>query len=72
MRYFLLLVIGIYQKILSPFIKSALGISKLCKFSPSCSEYAKASIQKYGIYKGMELALKRLIRCQPSYRVKAV
>ena len=36
-----------------------------CRYVPSCSEYAYEAVQKYGIFKGLFLALKRVIRCHP-------
>jgi hypothetical protein len=36
-----------------------------CRFSPSCSEYAKEALTKYGVVKGGLKALKRLFECQP-------
>ena len=55
----LLGLVSAYQAILRPF----LGAS--CRFTPSCSEYAKEAIQKYGAWKGFGFALKRLISCYP-------
>lgn len=62
-----LLVLSLYQRTLSPdhgwgriFFSSA-G----CRFYPSCSEYAKQSLIKYGLGLGLWLALKRLSRCHP-------
>jgi len=36
-----------------------------CRFSPTCSEYMKQSILKYGIIKGVRLGCFRLIKCHP-------
>lgn len=36
-----------------------------CKFVPSCSDYALASIERFGAIKGSFLAIKRIIRCNP-------
>ena len=51
--------INFYQKCISPFIKPN------CVFYPSCSEYAKQAIHKYGIMKGFKLSLLRVLRCHP-------
>jgi putative membrane protein insertion efficiency factor len=40
-------------------------LPRSCRFYPSCSEYAKQAIQKYGIVRGGWLALKRIARCHP-------
>jgi putative membrane protein insertion efficiency factor len=36
-----------------------------CRFVPSCSEYAFQAVDKYGVWKGGWLALRRLSRCHP-------
>jgi len=56
--FFLLLISG-YQKIISPFFPP------VCRFYPSCSEYAFQAIKKFGLLTGGFLALKRIIRCHP-------
>ena len=40
-------------------------VGNCCRFQPTCSEYARQSIQKYGIIKGGWLTTKRLCRCHP-------
>ncbi len=67
MRWFLLKIIRLYQKTLSPdsgwFVyKYPVGY---CKFQPHCSEYAYQAINKYGAFVGTTKAFKRLIRCHP-------
>lgn len=62
MKKILIIVIKGYQKVLSPFF-SEIGIH--CKYYPSCSEYTKQAIEKYGSIKGCFLGLKRIIRCNP-------
>lgn len=52
-------LIRIYQYGLSPFF------GRSCRFSPSCSEYAVESLQRYGALKGLWLALRRVGRCHP-------
>lgn len=61
-KNFLILLIKIYKKILSP-IFSFLGVH--CKYYPTCSEYAKQAIEKYGVIKGCFLSLKRILKCNP-------
>lgn len=38
---------------------------KLCRFTPTCSEYMIEAIDKFGIKKGIKLGLKRLKKCHP-------
>jgi putative membrane protein insertion efficiency factor len=51
--------IRFYQYAISPYHPSC------CRYVPSCSEYAYEAVQKYGIFKGLFMAFKRLIRCHP-------
>ncbi len=39
-----------------------------CRFQPTCSRYAYAAIERFGVARGTWLALKRLLRCQPLSR----
>ena len=52
-------IIILYQRLVSPYLPQS------CRFQPTCSEYAKESIEKYGIIKGATLASKRLVKCHP-------
>lgn len=61
-RKFLILLINIYKKTLSPII-SFLGFN--CKYYPTCSEYSKQAIEKYGVIKGCFFSLKRILKCNP-------
>ena len=36
-----------------------------CRFYPTCSNYAKEAITKYGFLKGTFLSIKRILRCNP-------
>ena len=62
MKRFLIFLIESYQKHISFFLKNK-GIK--CKFYPTCSEYMKQAILKYGIIKGSFLGIKRIFRCNP-------
>ncbi len=55
----LIVFIVMYQKCISPLFPMT------CKYYPSCSEYAKISLQKKGILKGLILSIYRIIRCNP-------
>jgi putative membrane protein insertion efficiency factor len=39
----------------------------VCRFRPTCSEYALQAIEKYGLLGGGWRALKRLVRCHPGH-----
>ncbi|MBR5929092.1 MAG: membrane protein insertion efficiency factor YidD [Prevotella sp.] len=55
----LLLPIWLYQKVISPYTPPS------CRFTPTCSEYAKQALKKHGPIKGLWLAIKRISRCHP-------
>ncbi|HSD99098.1 MAG TPA: membrane protein insertion efficiency factor YidD [Patescibacteria group bacterium] len=65
MRRIVLFLLSIYQKILSPLLHQVLGIGHACRYSPTCSEYAKIHITREGIVKGGTKSLLRLLYCQP-------
>ena len=62
MKKILILLIEKYQKHISVFLKYK-GIN--CKYYPTCSEYTKQAIQKYGATKGIIIGICRIIRCNP-------
>jgi putative membrane protein insertion efficiency factor len=37
----------------------------VCRFRPSCSEYAIQAIEGHGLWRGLGLALWRIMRCNP-------
>lgn len=39
-----------------------------CRFQPSCSAYAEEAIRRFGLVRGLGLAVWRLLRCHPFYR----
>lgn len=55
----IILLIKIYQKIVSPYLPNA------CRYNPTCSQYAIEALKKHGILKGIYLAGKRLVSCHP-------
>ena len=57
--------IGYYQEQISPQIKEKLGKDRLCRYEPSCSEYAKQAIEQHGAVTGAVMATARLARCNP-------
>jgi putative membrane protein insertion efficiency factor len=43
----------------------SLFIGPCCRFTPSCSSYAILSIRRFGVLRGSQHAIKRLIKCHP-------
>jgi putative membrane protein insertion efficiency factor len=62
---FLLKQINNYQMNIGPNLKKKIGKEKICKYEPSCSEYAKQAIEKHGSVKGSLMASSRILRCNP-------
>lgn len=60
--------ISIYQNFIYTFLKNVFGINPTCRFYPTCSNYAKESIQKKGVVVGGKMAIIRLLKCQPFYK----
>ena len=52
-------LIVFYQRFLSP-LKGP-----TCRFMPTCSEYAREAVEKYGAGKGLYLAVRRVLKCHP-------
>lgn len=59
-RWIMLGFIRLYQKTVSPALPS-----NTCRFYPTCSHYGYQAIYKYGSIKGVFMAIRRIIRCNP-------
>lgn len=46
-------------------MRTLLGVRAVCRFNPTCSEYARQNINKHGIIKGGYNSFLRLLKCQP-------
>jgi len=55
----LLFLLGVYKRWISPLLPRS------CRFTPTCSEYARLAILKHGPWRGSLLATGRILRCQP-------
>lgn len=58
MKNILISLIKLYQKI-------PISSHQMCKFQPTCSNYAIVAISEYGSIKGTYLSIKRILRCNP-------
>ena len=54
--------IRLYRRYISP-LKP-----RMCRFSPTCSQYAIEALEAHGLLRGTYLATWRLLRCQPFAR----
>jgi len=59
MKKVALLLIRLYQNTISRVLPPS------CRFTPSCSHYGYEAIEKYGLFKGGWMAIKRISRCHP-------
>ncbi len=59
LKSFLISVIKIYQRAISPLFPHT------CRFYPTCSNYSIEAIQKHGVFKGGLMSLWRILRCNP-------
>jgi uncharacterized protein len=55
----LIIPVKIYKYVISPVLPNA------CRYTPTCSEYAIEALKKHGPVKGIYLAVKRIISCNP-------
>jgi uncharacterized protein len=67
MKGIILKMIKWYQKYLSldQSFLSFLYSERICRFHPTCSEYTYQAIEKYGLFRGSWIGLKRIVRCHP-------
>ena len=59
MTRLLVALLAFYKGRLSPFLPRA------CRFTPTCSEYARLALLKYGLLSGLGKGAGRLLRCHP-------
>lgn len=59
MRRSLARVFELYKRFVSPLLPRS------CRFTPTCSEYARLAVLRYGVLRGSWMTLCRLARCQP-------
>jgi putative membrane protein insertion efficiency factor len=53
------MLIRFYQNAISPHIPAS------CRYYPTCSAYAYEAVRKYGVFRGLHLAFRRILRCHP-------
>ena len=52
-------LLAVYKRRVSPLLPRS------CRFTPTCSEYARLALLKHGFLWGGALATWRLLKCQP-------
>ena len=67
-RNVIIVFLSLYQKILSPdhsFWAKAVHLGGYCKYHPTCSQYTKEALEKYGFWQGLFKGGYRVLRCNP-------
>ena len=59
MRKLLITLIRAYSYLISPFLGNN------CRYTPTCSQYAREAIERHGVIRGSWLALRRIGSCHP-------
>ena len=57
--FFIVLIIKIYKYLISPLLGGK------CRFLPTCSDYLIEALNVHGVFKGLYIGLKRILRCHP-------
>jgi uncharacterized protein len=61
MKTIAIYVIRLYRAIISPYVPTE------CRYYPTCSRYMAEAIEKKGIWKGILLGLRRILKCNPLF-----
>lgn len=64
LQFILVALIRLYQLLISPLLVM-LCPGGICRFDPSCSNYALQAVKRHGAFRGAWLTIKRLGRCHP-------
>ena len=65
LKWVVLKLIRVYQLTVSPLLTLIAGPGGGCRFEPTCSRYCAAAVERFGVWHGGWLGLKRVARCHP-------
>ena len=54
-------LVRLYQAMVSPLLPPA------CRFEPTCSDYMRSALLAHGLFRGLWLGMRRLLRCHPGH-----
>ena len=63
-QHILLALLRFYRWAISPLLTMLAG-GTICRFEPSCSQYAMEAVKTHGAIRGSWFTVKRLTRCHP-------
>jgi len=59
LTWLLLLPVHFYRRVISPMTPPS------CRYTPTCSTYAIEALRRHGPFKGLYLAIARILSCHP-------
>jgi putative membrane protein insertion efficiency factor len=62
MRKLIVAILRLYKLAISPMLPSA------CRYYPSCSDYMRQAVEKYGPARGVWMGIKRIASCHPFHQ----
>jgi len=57
-------LIRVYRVVFTP-LKVMVGVQGCCRYTPSCSHYVEEAVCQHGLWPGLELGARRVLRCHP-------
>jgi uncharacterized protein len=64
-QHLLIALLRAYRWLVSPLLVALFSPQGICRYTPSCSEYAIEAVRVHGAWRGGRLAVQRLLRCHP-------